>query len=87
MISGRNSVNGATIYSNIDQVFSNLPELVKTLKADPIYQTVTKMRETYVTKADAQYVGLQSKIDALQKKYFCGSWKFPSGNFSKYRHV
>ena len=27
------------------------------------------MRETYVTKADAQYVGLQSKIDALQKKY------------------
>ena len=69
VISGRNSVNGATVYSNIDQVFSNLPELVKTLKADPIYQTLTKMRETYVAKADAQYVGLQSKIDALQKKY------------------
>ena len=31
VISGRNSVNGATVYSNIDQVFSNLPELVKKL--------------------------------------------------------
>ena len=33
VISGRNSVNGATVYSNIDQVFSNLPELVKTLES------------------------------------------------------
>ena len=69
VISGRNSINGATVYTDIDKVFSNLPELVKTIKADPIYQTLTKMKETYTAKADSQYNTLQDKIDALQKKY------------------
>ena len=69
VISGRNSINGATVYNDIDKVFSNLPELVKTIKADPIYQTLTKMKETYTAKADSQYNTLQDKIDALQKKY------------------
>ena len=69
VISGRNSINGATVYTDIDKVFSNLPELVKTIKADPIYQTLTKMKETYIAKADSQYSTLQDKIDALQKKY------------------
>ena len=55
VISGRNSINGATVYTDIDKVFSNLPELVKTIKADPIYQTLTKMKETYTAKADSQY--------------------------------
>ena len=69
VISGRASVNGATTHSDISKVFSNLPELVKAVKADPIFQTLAKMRETYLSKTDAQYTGLQSKIDALQKKY------------------
>lgn len=69
VISGRNPINGANVYTDIDKVFSNLPELVKTIKADPIYQTLTKMKETYTAKADSQYNTLQDKIDALQKKY------------------
>lgn len=69
VISGRNSVNGATVYTDINQVFSNIPELIKTLKLDPIYQSFSKMKETYLSKADAQHTGLQSKIDALQKKF------------------
>ena len=69
VISGRSAVNGATMHSDISKVFSNLPELVKAVKADPIFQTLAKMRETYLSKTDAQYTGLQSKIDALQKKY------------------
>ena len=69
VISGRNSVNGATMYSDINKVFSNLPELVKTVKADPIFQTLTQMKETYLSKADVDFMTLQDKIDALQKKY------------------
>lgn len=73
VISGRASVNGATMHSGINKVFSNIPELVKTVKADPIYQTVLKMRETYFAKTDAQFTGLQSQIDALQKKYLAAT--------------
>lgn len=69
VISGRNTVNGATVYTNINQVFSNIPELIKTLKSDPLFQTFSKMKETYFAKTDAKFTGLQSKIDALQKKY------------------
>ena len=69
VISGRNSVNGATMYSDINKVFSNLPELVKTVKTDPIFQTLTQMKETYLSKADDEFMTLQDKIDALQKKY------------------
>ena len=69
VISGRNSVNGATMYSDINKVFSNLPELVKTVKADPIFLTLTQMKETYLSKADDEFMTLQDKIDALQKKY------------------
>ncbi len=69
VISGRNSVNGATMYSDINKVFSNLPELVKTVKADPIFLTLTKMKETYLSKVDDEFMTLQDKIDALQKKY------------------
>lgn len=69
VISGRNSVNGATVYTDINQVFSNIPELVKTLKADPLFQTFSKMKETYLVKTDAQFTGLQVQIDAVQKKY------------------
>ncbi len=69
VISGRNAVNGATTNSDINMVFSNVPELVKTLKADPIYQTLAKIRETYLAKTDAKFTSLQSQIDALQKKF------------------
>jgi hypothetical protein len=43
--------------------------LVKTVKADPIFLTLTNMKETYFAKADNQFMSLQDKIDALQKKY------------------
>lgn len=69
VISGRNSVNGATTYSDINKVFSNLSELVKTVKADPIFLTLVNMKETYFAKTDNQFMSLQDKIDALQKKY------------------
>lgn len=69
VISGRNIVNGANVYTDINQVFSNIPELVKTLKADPLFQTFSKMKETYLAKTDAQFTGLQTQIDATQKKY------------------
>lgn len=69
VISGRAAVNGATTHTDIKKVFSDIPELVKSVKADPIYQTLVKMRETYLAKADGKFMSLQSKIDALQKKY------------------
>lgn len=69
VISGRNSVNGANVYNDINKVFSNIPELIKTLKADPLFQTFSKMKETYLAKTDAQFTGLQTQIDATQKKY------------------
>lgn len=69
VITGRAKLNGATAHEDINKIFSDVPALVKNLKADPIYQTLSQMKETYLAKTDAKFTGLQSQIDALQKKY------------------
>ncbi|WP_419868473.1 S46 family peptidase [Chryseobacterium sp. CT-SW4] len=69
VITGRSSVNGASLSSDIDKAFSNQDKLIKTLKKDPVYQLFVSMRDTYMKTADPQFTSLQQKIDALQKKY------------------
>jgi hypothetical protein len=39
------------------------------LKKDPVYQLFVSIRDTYMTKADPQFMALQTKIDALQKTF------------------
>ncbi len=69
VVTGRAAFNGATAYSDINKVFSNPSALVNTLKADPIIQLASQMRNTYLATTDARYNALQNEIDALQKKY------------------
>ena len=69
VISGRKSINGTTSYTDLDKLFSNPAELVKELKNDPIFVNFSAMREAYLSTADGNYLALQMKIDALQKKY------------------
>ncbi len=69
IITGRSNINGASLAQDIDKAFSNQDELVKTLKKDPVYLLFQNLRETYMKTADPQYTELQTKIDALQKKF------------------
>lgn len=69
IITGRSDINGASLAQDIDKAFSNQDELVKTLKKDPVYLLFQNLRETYMKTADPQYIELQTKIDALQKKF------------------
>ena len=69
VISGRGTLNGATTYSNIDQVFADPKALVENLKKDPIIQLFGSMKNAYITTTDAKVTSIQNQIDALQKKF------------------
>ena len=69
VITGRGNLNGATVYSNIDQIFADQNALIKNLKSDPIMQLFANMKSTYVATTEAKVSSLQADIDALQKKF------------------
>ncbi|MDH6252828.1 hypothetical protein M2347_002555 [Chryseobacterium sp. H1D6B] len=69
VITGRTAVNGASLTADIDKAFSNQDKLIKTVKKDPVYQLYTTMKDTYMKTADPQFTSMQTKIDALQKKF------------------
>jgi hypothetical protein len=69
VITGRTAVNGASLSTDIDKAFSNQDKLIKTLKKDPVYQLFSNIKDTYTKTADPQFTGIQTKIDALQKKF------------------
>ncbi|ASK32166.1 serine protease [Chryseobacterium sp. T16E-39] len=69
VITGRAAVNGANLSTDIDKAFSNQDKLIKVLKKDPVYQLYLSIRDTYMKTADPQFTSIQTKIDALQKKF------------------
>lgn len=69
IITGRSQVNGATLNGDIEKAFSNQDKLIKTIKKDAVYQLFMSIKDTYMKTADPQFTSLQTKIDALQKKY------------------
>lgn len=69
IITGRKAFNGATVDTDINKVFANPTELIKTLKNDPILKLAAAMREAYLSSTDAKVSSLQAEIDVLQKKY------------------
>lgn len=69
IITGRSQVNGAALNGDIEKAFSNQDKLIKTIKKDAVYQLFMSIKDTYMKTADPQFTGLQTKIDALQKKY------------------
>lgn len=69
IITGRSQVNGAALNGDIEKAFSNQDKLIKTIKKDGVYQLFMSIKDTYMKTADPQFTSLQTKIDALQKKY------------------
>lgn len=69
VLTGRGSLNGATMYSGIDKVFADQNALVQNLKNDSLMKLFTSMRESYLNKTDGKYAEYQKEIDVLQKKY------------------
>ncbi len=69
IVTGRGSLNGATTISDIDKVFANQAELIKTLKNDPLIQLTAAIRNQYAINTETKYNALQQQIDALQKTY------------------
>lgn len=69
IITGRAAFNGSTVYTNINNVFSDPTELIKALEQDPLMQIFSSLRESYIKSADFKYDEYQQKINTLQKKY------------------
>lgn len=69
VISGRGSLNGATVYSDLNKIFADQNTLVKNLKNDPLMQFFANFKESYLATTDAKYTSLQAQIDANQKKF------------------
>ncbi|PQA93357.1 Peptidase S46 [Chryseobacterium piscicola] len=69
VITGRSEVNGASLSSDIDKAFSNPDQLVTAIKKDEMYILFNSLKDTYSKTVDKQYTSLQTKIDALQKKF------------------
>lgn len=69
VITGRGSINGATVYTDINKVFADQNALVQNLKKDPLIQLWLNIRNTYATNTQPKVAGLQADIDALQKKF------------------
>lgn len=69
VITGRQTLNGATTYTDINKVFAKPADLIKALKNDPFIQLAQSMRETYNATSDGKFAEYQSQIDVLQKKF------------------
>lgn len=69
VITGRQTLNGATTYTDINKVFAKPADLIKALKNDPFIQLAQSMRETYNASSDGKFAEYQSQIDVLQKKF------------------
>lgn len=69
VITGRGSLNGATVTSDINKVFANPQVLIANLKNDPLLQWAGAMRNSYLTTTETKYNELQNEIDALQKTF------------------
>ncbi|MGV4414108.1 S46 family peptidase [Chryseobacterium sp. T1] len=69
VITGRGTINGATVYTDINKVFADQNALVQNLKKDPLIQLWLNIRNTYATNTQPKVTALQADIDALQKKF------------------
>jgi len=87
IITGNKKFAKTTVNENINEIFSNPKKLVKTLKSDPIFSIVEKIRSTYFEKVSKTYIANQQKINSLQKRYMAQQMKtdtlrrfFPDAN-------
>lgn len=69
VITGGGTVNGATVYSDINKVFADQNTLVKALKNDPLIQLYANLKNTYVKTTQDKVTAYQTEIDALQKTF------------------
>src|SRR5690606_627487 len=68
-MSGRRTMNGATVYNDINKVFADRNALVQNLKNDPLIKLFASLREAYMKNTNDQYNTYQTQIDELQKTY------------------
>lgn len=69
VITGGGTVNGATVYTDINKVFADQNTLVKALKNDPLVQLYANLKNTYVKTTQDKVTAYQTEIDALQKTF------------------
>lgn len=69
IITGRKALNGSTVYSDIDKVFSNQQALLEVLEKDPFITLVRDLKAVYSRTTDVNFAQYQTQIDALQKTF------------------
>lgn len=69
IITGRKALNGSTVYSDIDKVFSNQQALLEVLEKDPFITLVRDLKAVYSRMTDVNFAQYQTQIDALQKTF------------------
>ena len=69
IITGRKALNGSTVYSDIDKVFSNQQALLEVLEKDPFITLIRDLKAVYSETTEPHFARYQTQIDALQKTF------------------
>ncbi|MCW0479616.1 S46 family peptidase [Riemerella anatipestifer] len=69
VITGRKSLNGVYVTSDLDKVFQNKEALVKELNADPLLGVLVMLQTTYVQGTQSKFNEYQTQIDAQLKTF------------------
>ncbi|MDY3547192.1 S46 family peptidase [Riemerella anatipestifer] len=67
VITGRKSLNGAYVTSDLDKVFQNKEALAKELNSDPFLGVLAILQDIYIQGTLAKYNDYQTQIDAQLK--------------------
>lgn len=68
IITGRSSLDGNTVYSDINEFFTTV-DFIGKLENDSFIKLMSSLREAYLKNTDSKLTSLQQQIDADLKKY------------------
>lgn len=69
IITGRKSINGNSVYHNLDELFNNQDTLLEELRKDPLVQVLSTMKTSFSDKVNPKYTELQTQINDWQKTF------------------
>lgn len=69
IITGRKSLNGNSVYQQLEQLLNDQNALVKELSNDPLVKVLHTMKSNFSQKVNPKYTELQTQINDLQKTF------------------
>src|SRR5690606_17706144 len=81
-LTGNKEVNGASVLTDIAQVFENEEALISALENDPLVQQIGAIQKAYEEKVSPKYTAIQNQLAQLQRTYMNAQLEvFPDRKF------